>query len=188
MEEIRAKQAAHKREMRAADPEAVRAQQRAHYAANKAVIRAQAKARYAANPERERQYSANYRAANRERTNAVVRAWRAAHPDKAKAVGKAWAAAHPEAVHAARRRRAARVRGAPVADFTAEQWIALQHAFDHRCAYCDRRRKGRLTQDHITPLSQGGAHTASNIVPACASCNSKKHTGPPLRPVQPVLL
>ena len=66
--------------------------------------------------------------------------------------------------------------------------FALQLAFDHRCAYCDRRRKGRLTQDHVTPLSKGGSHTASNIVPACASCNSRKHTGPPLRPVQPMLL
>ncbi len=26
-----------------------------------------------------------------------------------------------------------------------------------------------LTQDHITPLSEGGNHTLSNIVPACLS-------------------
>jgi 5-methylcytosine-specific restriction endonuclease McrA len=28
----------------------------------------------------------------------------------------------------------------------------------------------------------------NNVVPACQSCNSKKHDGLPLRPVQPLLL
>ena len=45
----------------------------------------------------------------------------------------------------------------------------------------------RLTMDHITPISKGGAHTASNIVPACQSCNSKKNNRAPLKPVQPIL-
>ena len=46
----------------------------------------------------------------------------------------------------------------------------------------------RLEMDHITPLSKGGDHTASNIVPCCRSCNAKKGTGPVLKPVQPMLL
>jgi 5-methylcytosine-specific restriction endonuclease McrA len=75
-----------------------------------------------------------------------------------------------------------------VRDFTAAQWKEMQEAYDHRCAYCGKRCKGKLTQDHITPLSQGGLHTASNIIPACSSCNNRKHTGPPLKPVQPMLL
>lgn len=87
-----------------------------------------------------------------------------------------------------RNRRRARLARADVNDFTAQQWDMLQRAFKHRCAYCDRRYKGRLTQDHVVPISKGGAHTASNIVPACRSCNSRKRTGPPLRPVQPLLL
>ena len=82
----------------------------------------------------------------------------------------------------------ARKANAPINDFTAAQWREMQGAYDHRCAYCGKRAKGKLTQDHITPLSKGGSHTVSNIVPACRSCNSQKHAGPPLTQVQPLLL
>jgi 5-methylcytosine-specific restriction endonuclease McrA len=66
------------------------------------------------------------------------------------------------------------------------QWVFIKESYGHRCAYCSRKM-ARLTQDHITPLIQGGKHTASNIVPACQSCNAKKHTRPPLKAVQPIL-
>ena len=85
-------------------------------------------------------------------------------------------------------RRRAHKYAAPINDFTAAQWREMQDVWDHRCTYCGKRAKGHLTQDHLTPLSKGGNHTASNVVPACKSCNSKKHTGPPLKPVQPLLL
>jgi len=85
------------------------------------------------------------------------------------------------------RQRRARVAGASVNDFTKAQWQEMQEAYDHRCVYCGKRAKGHLTQDHLTPLSQGGAHTATNIVPACRSCNSAKGNRAVLSPVQPVL-
>ena len=86
------------------------------------------------------------------------------------------------------RSRRARKAGAAVNDFTHMQWVEMQRAYDHRCVYCGKRAKGHLTQDHITPLSRGGNHTVSNIVPACRECNCKKHTGEILSPVQPLLL
>jgi 5-methylcytosine-specific restriction endonuclease McrA len=64
----------------------------------------------------------------------------------------------------------------------------MQEHYDHCCAYCGTRAKGHLTQDHLTPLSAGGSHTVSNVIPACRSCNSRKGTGAPLQPVQPLLL
>ena len=76
----------------------------------------------------------------------------------------------------------------PLNDFTPAQWVEIQASWNHRCAYCGKRAKGRLEMDHITPFRKGGSHTASNIVPACRSCNAKKQIGPPLKPVQPVLL
>ena len=42
--------------------------------------------------------------------------------------------------------------------------------------------------DHLTPLSKGGSHTVSNIVPACRPCNSRKGVKEVLRPVQPLLI
>jgi hypothetical protein len=118
-------------------------------------------------------YHAVYRATHRAQLDASIAAWRLAHPEKRKEF------------HAKRR---ARKYHAPINDFTAAQWREMQEAYDHRCVYCGRRAKGRLTQDHLTPLSKGGAHTASNILPACNRCNSKKMAGGVLKPVQPLLL
>lgn len=73
-----------------------------------------------------------------------------------------------------------------VADFTAEQWRQVKAAYKHRCAYCGERKP--LTQDHVLPISQGGHHTASNIVPACRSCNSSKNARLPVVTYQPHLI
>lgn len=85
-------------------------------------------------------------------------------------------------------KRRALKNGSAICDFTAAQWKALQEQCGHRCAYCSKHAKGRLTQDHITPISRGGNHTLSNIVPACSKCNQRKGAGAPLVPVQPSLL
>jgi 5-methylcytosine-specific restriction endonuclease McrA len=69
--------------------------------------------------------------------------------------------------------RRALKKGAAVCDLTRRQWESIKEAYGYRCAYCSKRPK-RLTQDHIIPLSKGGNHTESNIVPCCRACNSKK--------------
>jgi 5-methylcytosine-specific restriction endonuclease McrA len=40
------------------------------------------------------------------------------------------------------------------------------------CVYCGSVEN--ITIDHIVPLSRGGKHEASNLAPACFSCNSSK--------------
>lgn len=40
------------------------------------------------------------------------------------------------------------------------------------CFYC--QDTGRITIDHIVPLSRGGRHSIGNLLPACVSCNSSK--------------
>lgn len=72
-------------------------------------------------------------------------------------------------------------------DLTVAQWLEIKKIYGYRCAYCHQKTQ-KLTMDHITPLSKGGDHTLANIVPACHSCNSHKRVGPPLIPVQPLLL
>lgn len=130
-------------------------------------FRARSVARYAANPQKFRAYATKYRETHREQIKASVRA----NPDKARAYCL---------------RRRARKNGAAINDLTAEQWQEIKAAYGYRCVYCGRKVQ-RLTQDHIIPLSKGGNHTVQNVVPACSSCNKRKHTGPPPVQVQPLL-
>jgi 5-methylcytosine-specific restriction endonuclease McrA len=60
-----------------------------------------------------------------------------------------------------------------VADLTPNEWAQILEVHDHRCAYC-LERCDRLQQDHVIALARGGAHSAENIVPACATCNRRK--------------
>lgn len=68
-----------------------------------------------------------------------------------------------------------------VMTLTREEWQAIKARYQHRCAYCQQRPFGTLTQDHIVPISKGGFHTRINVIPACKSCNSKKGARPAFR-------
>jgi 5-methylcytosine-specific restriction endonuclease McrA len=105
--------------------------------------------------------------------------------EKIKAKARAYHAANPIKSRERRHRRRARFNEV-FRDLTDVQWREIVLRFGGRCAYCDRKTK--LTIDHITPIIELGAHTASNVVPACHKCNTRKRIGPPLRPVQPMLL
>lgn len=83
--------------------------------------------------------------------------------------------------------RRARLAGAPTNDLSTAQWEEIKLAFHHCCAYCEQPTK-HLEVDHLTPLRHGGSHTLHNVVPACRSCNAKKHARGVLVPVQPLLL
>lgn len=56
---------------------------------------------------------------------------------------------------------------------TLEQWENIKSKAKNKCHYCKKVFE-KLTMDHVIPLSKGGNHNQSNIVPACQSCNSKK--------------
>jgi 5-methylcytosine-specific restriction endonuclease McrA len=204
-EERRAAQAARARAHYAAHREKEIARQRAYRAthpghrrlgrpltdAERLQYRQQRRAYYAANRERLAAYAKTYRAAHPatygEPLKAKRRAHYAANRERVAGHNRAYRMAHPEANSAAVQRYRAARNQARVNDLTPKQWLEIQVAYDHRCVYCHKRCKGRLTQDHILPISKGGPHTAQNVVPACQSCNSKKHAGPPPTPVQPLL-
>ena len=99
----------------------------------------------------------------------------------------AWYAAHPEVMQTKNATRTARIKHAPIRDLTRAEWEEIKAAYGYRCVYCGQKPT-KLTMDHITPLVKGGAHTKSNIVPACRSCNSKKRDRNVLKPIQPLLL
>ena len=194
---------AHRAAYKAAHREEIRIKDAEYRIANSDKIREAKKSDALAHPGRIHAAQAMYRETHREQIRAIQKAYEARHPERIKEQARQrsarYRAAHPDKVrtyytthpemrYAIEARRRAQKKQAPQNDFTAAQWKEMQAAYNHRCAYCGKRAKGHLTIDHITPLSKGGPHTASNIVPACRQCNSKKFTGAPLCPVQPLLL
>lgn len=65
-----------------------------------------------------------------------------------------------------------RLAGAWAGDLTVNEWASIIRYYGSRCAYCGKRKKLQL--EHIIPLSRGGKHTASNVVPSCKPCNCRK--------------
>jgi 5-methylcytosine-specific restriction endonuclease McrA len=119
---------------------------------------------------------AAYRKEHKDKIAATRQAWLAANLDRYREMRNSYArkaySKNPERdIAKVKARRALRL-GAPINDFTSEQWEIVKQLYRMRCAYCHKKKK--LTQDHIIPLSKGGSHTLSNIAPACITCNSRK--------------
>lgn len=98
----------------------------------------------------------------------------AAHREEIRARQTAWDALNRESKRESWRKWRARRQsnGAP-ATLSVAEWNTIKDAFDHGCAYCGIHSE-RLTQDHVMPVSRGGAHIMGNVVPACKSCNCRK--------------
>lgn len=71
-------------------------------------------------------------------------------------------------------RRRARMRNSTADRLTSKQMRKRFADFNFSCAYCGDG--GDLHIEHVRPISKGGPHTISNIVPACRRCNYSKHT------------
>jgi 5-methylcytosine-specific restriction endonuclease McrA len=70
------------------------------------------------------------------------------------------------------KRRKALERGSIGLHVTGKQVDARFAQFNHCCAYCGTT--GDLHIEHVVPISKGGTHVLSNIVPACKGCNLSK--------------
>ena len=61
--------------------------------------------------------------------------------------------------------------------FTAEEWKDKLEEYNYRCAYCGcELNTDTITIDHDIPIARGGTNCIKNLIPACHSCNSRKHT------------
>ena len=69
----------------------------------------------------------------------------------------------------------AKRRGAE-GSYTQEEWQAKLQEHDNRCVYCGVDLGESPVKEHNIPLSRGGTNYIDNIVPACMTCNSTKHT------------
>ena len=87
--------------------------------------------------------------------------------------GRRYRLEHPEVRKASWHKRRAELAGSD-GHFTSEEFKLLCEAFGNVCFYCKQALP--LTPDHVVPLSRGGSNRIDNIIPACRSCNAKKHT------------
>ena len=130
-------------------------------------------------PEFERARSARRRKENPEYIKAVLKKSNQKHKDKRRERRKQWRKNNPEKylpqMRADVKKRKARKKGAKISDFTAKQWTEMKECYHNCCFYCGNQPE-QLEMEHMIPLSKGGDHTSSNIVPACQRCNLLKGT------------
>jgi len=108
---------------------------------------------------------------NREKLAKDKRDWQQNNPEKVAKINRKWTQNNPEKHRAqSQRRRAAKALVGTF--FISKKEIAK--IYSSPCFYCGS--KGRITMDHVIPLSRGGWHSIGNLVAACKSCNSSKGT------------
>ncbi len=138
------------------------------------------------------EYMRDYYLKNKEKLKEASRKRYYADPKKSKARHKQWRKDNPEKFKEIQLRyknknidkfriqkaaiehsRRARLRGAK-GSYTADEFIKLCEAFGNVCIRCFK--DGKLTADHIQPISRGGNNTIENIQPLCQPCNNEKFT------------
>jgi len=127
-------------------------------------------------PQRAREDAHRWYQNHTEEAKANAKRWRRNNPDKANACVKRWRDNNPEKVKLLWKFRNYRKHNAE-GRFTLEEWNAKLEEYNYRCAYCGcELNSDTITIDHQIPLFRGGTNYIDNLVPACRSCNSKKHT------------
>lgn len=121
--------------------------------------------------------------------NEYSRRWAKKHPEQRRATERRYAKKHPEkAVLVSAKRRA--LKRLTKASLTTQEWKRCLDYWHNRCAACGKEADlfTVIAQDHWHPLSKGGAHSATNIVPLCHTrpnggeqrcCNVSKRNRPP---------
>jgi 5-methylcytosine-specific restriction endonuclease McrA len=140
---------------------------------------------------RHRERTRAYFEKNRDQELARLAAWQAANPVRTREYRKAWAEANPDRVRAYHEKHYAKPerkqylrdlsryrrtveKGSGGEVITGETWLIIVDLFGSKCCYCDKT--GKLTIEHIDPISRGGKHAVSNLAPACDYCNKAKKT------------
>ena len=116
------------------------------------------RANFLLNEERERESNRKWSNSNQEVVTKRTREWRQSNPERAR-------------FHELNRER--RLHATPKELIPSNQALAdWKELYGQSCCYCGTT--GKLSLEHIIPISRGGLHTLSNILWACKSCNSSK--------------
>ena len=127
-----------------------------------------------------REYGKRYREKNKEKIAKRVKEWKKKHRKNVSEASVRWAKRNPEKKAFENNKRRV-LRANAKGSHTLEEWKRLKEQYNYSCAICGKRepfigqKSERLTEDHIIPLSKGGADDIGNIQPLCFSCNCKKY-------------
>jgi len=110
-----------------------------------------------------------WRAKNRSRLNAWSTAWSQNHRTQRLESQRRYRANHKGLIALTSFMRRSQKRKNAATANQVEQIMKRARGF---CVYCGKHKP--LTLDHVAPLSRGGDHRRTNLVPACRSCNSSK--------------
>jgi hypothetical protein len=118
-----------------------------------------------------------YVRSNREHVNAKNRDWKRHHREAGREYTRNWKKANPNKCRVQAQRRAALKRNLPDT-LTNAQWFICLEYFNYCCAYCESQRDfwNTIQMEHFIPLnaSMCPGTVATNIIPACLTCNSSK--------------
>ena len=105
--------------------------------------------------------------------NSQISNWVKRNPEKSRAQKMRWKELNYEKYLQIKRddqrRRKYNLRSGTI---RVEDWMKMLEDSNYSCAFCGTQQD--ITQDHIIPLSKGGANVIENIQPLCRICNSKK--------------
>jgi len=133
---------------------------------------------YQEHKESEIEYSKKYRREHKEAISERDRIYTQEHKKELAEYNKKWHKTEEGKSSRQRRKVKRKAREKEIINtLTSDEWINILKEHKFRCAYCGKEFTlfDRETRDHIIPISKGGDNIKENIVPACKSCNSKKH-------------
>lgn len=119
--------------------------------------------------ERKRQQQQRWRKENPDKARQIQRNYRESHPEIYREATKKYYQANPEVKRAAEAKRKAQKHNNSRFRISTKE---LKELYAGPCSYCGA--VGEMTLDHVVPISRGGVHGVSNLVPACGPCNFSK--------------
>lgn len=146
---------------------------------NRQLIRQRSRERYWKDPQRARDKIKKWAKNNNEKIKIQRRKYREQNRDKVRVGIRRFYRNNPGKTHEYQnRRRAAKLNNG--GSYTTQEWEFLCEFYGHICLRCGTHAndtpEGKLSPDHVIPLSRGGSNDISNIQPLCYTCNLQKHT------------
>ncbi len=126
---------------------------------------------YLDNQEKVSSRNARYKSENREKVSLSNKRYRENNKEVIQGRKRKWDQEnrHKNATYSQNRRA---LEKEAEGSFTEEEWEDLCEYYNNICLRCGK--EGKMTVDHIVPLSKGGTNYIENLQPLCKPCNTSK--------------